>query len=451
MKNNFIRAAVLTVALFYVFMASADADFSTNSLFRYITGIPGISDSFDAAVFNRDHPALMARDYGRYVEFAGIRQEVVRSLNNEKKDIAHGVTSLSVKYSLIQDRAGITLGRQFSGDGGGSLQVVEVTGKLPCGVSGSLRYFSVPYEWGIGVSCDDITKMLPSRFRDTGFEGVVMGEVLGRTHYFVLVKKRTIETPESYRGAPDRHAQVWDMDMDGWKANIRYELLRGIDVSVDCGKDMLSGDMGLWFNRAQYMRGMLDGDTYRFGTRLEFSGSSRYVPDLSYNRTTTDCDLTHGIADSWPFTPVQMEIIGDKTWTFSGRGRIVSDAGTFLWKLSQRSQTSLTLARAHFDYRFRIVTRDHLSMDPMNMIIGRSRTETDRTRYFDFALISYRRTFKFERCFLEMGVSQFIPVHHSGKKIPGKAPAPPSFPKLKVSKPKRVGGLSFDARLIWKL
>ena len=93
----------------------------------------------------------------------------------------------------------------------------------------------------------------------------------------------------------------------------------------------------------------------------------------------------------------------------------------------------------------------HLSANPMDIIFGRSRTETDRTRYFDFALVTYDKSFNFGMCDFDLCVRQFIPLFHSEKKIPGKAPVPPSFPKLKVSKPKRIGGLSFEVRVRWML
>ena len=47
--------------------------------------------------------------------------------------------------------------------------------------------------------------------------------------------------------------------------------------------------------------------------------------------------------------------------------------------------------------------------------------------------------------------TQVEPLDKNEKKIPGKAPVPPSFPKLKVSKPKRIGGLSFEVRVRWML
>ncbi|MFC1693904.1 hypothetical protein ACFL1R_10400 [Candidatus Latescibacterota bacterium] len=43
--------------------------------------------------------------------------------------------------------------------------------------------------------------------------------------------------------------------------------------------------------------------------------------------------------------------------------------------------------RTHLDYRLRIITRDHFSTEPMDMILGRKRLETDMTRYYDFASV----------------------------------------------------------------
>jgi len=493
-----MRAAFFTAALLFICTAGVEADFSTNALLGYLTGIPALSDSAGINFAGINHPADLVLDNRPYVEAAGSLQEVVRSLNEDKKDIAHGVMSFGVKYPLIHKRAGvylsitdnstvaswpfsddrvvvnnsydaskvclsayasgdkywrtgITLGKQVRGVGDGFLNMAEFTGVIPFGLSGSVRYYSIPCEWGIGVKYENVEKMIPSQFRDSGFEGEMNGLIDDRTSIGFTVKMRGIDTSQNFRGVPDRHAQVWDIEGDGWLARIQHATLRGITASMDFGVDTISGDVGLWYNGSQYLRGMLDGETSRFGVGAVFNRVSRFVPEVNYNRISTDIALTHGIADSWPFTPQDIEIIGDKTWTFSGKGSIVSNAVTCMWKAPTGLGISLTYARAYIDYRMRIVTRDHLSADPMDIIFGRSRTETDRTRYYDFALASYGKSFKFWMCDFDLCVRQFIPLFHSEKKIPGKAPVLPSFPKLKVAKPKRIGGLSFEVMARWML
>jgi len=199
------------------------------------------------------------------------------------------------------------------------------------------------------------------------------------------------------------------------------------------------------------MRGSLDGDIYRFGIGTELNSVSVYLPDIIYRRVSTDLALSHGRLDSWPFTPTQIGIFGDKTWTFSGRGSIVSDAGLFSWNLSPSSRTSLAVVRVHPDYNIRITTRDHLSLNPLDMIFGRRRYETDRTRYFDFAHVSYWKNFKYGKFSLDFGISQFIPLRHSEEKKPSEAPVPPSFPEIKFKKPEKIGGFSFEVKGKWML
>ncbi|MBT4484940.1 MAG: hypothetical protein HOC71_14820 [Candidatus Latescibacteria bacterium] len=488
MRNRNVRAVVFTAALLLSNKGSAQAEFSANALIGYLTGIPRLAD-FSGDGYKHEHPAGLADEYKPFIETTGIRHEVVRSLNGEKKNVVHGMTSLGFKQPLLSNRAGvylsyadnqssvewpfskdrlivdesygsgriclsaftsarktlqagITVGRQVRGGGDEYLQIIEVSGRIPTGVCGSVRYYSMPYEWGIGINYDNISKMLPSRFRYSGFESNISWSVAKNTCFTLSAGKRMIDTPKTFRGMPGKHAQVWDGNGDNWKVSVRRNVTRSFSMDVSYGKDAYSQEMDLWYNRSQYGRGILEGDTYSFEVKAKIGKAPRYIPDILYNHISADLALSRGIVDSWPFTPKQIEIIGDKTWTFSGTGRIASDSGTFLYEITPQSGAALSYVRVYFDYRLRITTRDHLSTNPMDMIFGRKRVETDLTRYYDFISVMYRKEFNLSFFPIAVGIQQLIPVRHAEKKIPGKAPVPPSFPKVRFARPKRFGGLS---------
>ncbi len=493
MKNTIIRATVISVALFFMNEAYAESDFTTNALVGYLTGIPSLYSPLYRSETDYEYPAELARDYKPYLEIAGNSQEVFRSLIGDKKYVNHGSAAVSLKYPLIQNRAGIylsyndyrssvlwpfsdsritlgesyesgkgcfsayvsvienlrvgvTVGKQLVRNADSTLQIVEISGGIPFGLHCSLRYFSIPYNWGINMNYANIKKILSSQFRHYGYEGEITYPVKNIIEVILSGKKRSIDTSRDFRGVPNNHAQGWNVDGDGWQVRVRKTPVSGVAVIINYGRDTISGKLDLWYNNSQYMRGIIDSDTYRFGTGTEFNHIPRYFPDFRYDRVSTDLTLRKGIAYSWPFTPKIYEIIGDKTWTFSGTGRIVSDSGTFSWKLPSMSWMEISYIRSHLDYSLRITTRDHLSTNPMDIIFGKTRIENDRTRYYDFALISYRKSLTFERFSTEFSISQFIPIYHSEKKIPGRAPVPPSFPKIRVEKPKYIGGLSFNVK-----
>ena len=171
--------------------------------------------------------------------------------------------------------------------------------------------------------------------------------------------------------------------------------------------------------------------------------AKQYIPAVRYDRVFTDLDLTDGIVDSWPFTPKQIEIIGDKTWVFFGQGRFLSNSVDFNWKLPESSSLDIAYFRVYPDYRLRVTTRDHLSINPWEMIFGKRRVDTDNTRSYDFAAVTFGKEFKFDRFKFETGIRQLVPLRHVKTSIPGEGPEPPEFPKISLKRPKRFGGLSF--------
>ncbi|HUT64009.1 MAG TPA: hypothetical protein VMZ04_08630 [Anaerolineae bacterium] len=491
-----MKKAFYILLLIFLIPEESLADFSTNALIGYLTGIPALSELPYGNKSGYEYPAELAQDITQYIKFTGSRQEVFRNFLGEHKNIDHGLFSIGLNYPLIENtagtyisftdnrssiswpfsknrirtvdsykagticvsgytfarenvRVGATIGKQIKSDRNRLLHIVEFSGAVSQRLNGSMRYFSLPYEWGVDINYKNITKTLPSHFQYTGFEGNITYSLTEHMHITFSGEKGDIDTPKKFQVIPDNHTQMWNGSRDRWKIRILNSPVADIVLDASYGEDTLSGELNLCYDGDQYMQGTLDGDTRRFGFGVQLEDVKRYIPVIHYDRVSTELALSRGIADSWPFTPKQIEIIGDKTWTFSGTGSIVSDSGTFSWKLSSLSRMVFSYVRAHFDYRLRITTRDHLSTNPLDMIYGKSRIETDRTRYYDFAHVYYGRNYIFGRLSLEFGISQFIPVHHSRKKIPGKAPAPPSFPELKIKKPENFGGFSFEVNGKW--
>ena len=487
MKKVFVVLGIL-----FLFPGRSSADFSSNALIGYLTGIPTLSDSLFGNTADYKHPALLSRDISPYIEFGGSSQEVLRSLKGQGKRVNHGLLSTGLNYPLVADkagmyisysdnrssitwpfskkrirvidaynsgslcvsgyllaqdrfRAGVTLGKRFSGGNSSSLKVFEFSGRLPRW-SGSLRYFNIPYEWGIDLNYENITKPISSQLRHSGLEGELSYSLTKSIKITISGEKGDIDTSEQFRGVPNKHAQVWNFGNDRWRAKMQNARFFGTILDVSYGEDTLSGELDLWYNGDQYMLGDLDGVTRRFECGVQFDIVPRYIPYIRYDRVSTDLAISRGIIDSLPFTPKQIEIIGDKTWTFSGTGRIISNSGTFLWKPAPQSRLAVSFVRMHPDYRLRIITRSHLVIDPWEMLFGKRRIETDRTRYYDFALLSYRKSVTFGLFSIEFSLSQLIPIQHSKKPKPGLKPAPPSRPKLRFEKPNYLGGFSFEVK-----
>lgn len=497
MRLIFHRAAVFAVALFLSQSLNAAADFSTGGLLGYLTGLRSLPDYYAINRALSEYPARLAEDNRSYFEMFGNWQDVFRNFSGTEKSLSHGAGAIGIKRSLLSNRAGVYLLysersgsvswpfsknrvriREFynSGNlllsgfvspdrrikagftagksvnrGNRFMHVAQLSVRPWRSVEFSVSFSSVPYDWGIEAEFENVTKTLFSRFRHDSVEGGLTVPLRGIADVTVRGQKGRIYTPGGFRGVPDSHAQVWEADRDRWQVSFSENVLPRVDLNAGYARDKIPGELGLWYNGSRYMRGKLDVSTHRWWLEAEGENAPRHIPAVRYDRVATGLDLSRGIVDSWPFTPTQMEIIGDKTWTFSGTGSFVSNGCTFTWETSEQSVLSTSFIRAFPDYSLRITTRDHLSANPWDMIFGNTRIETDRTRYYDFASVMYRREFTAGGFSIDAGIQQLIPLRHAETKIPGKAPEPPSFPKLRLARPKRFGGLSLWGRVRYYL
>ncbi|MFC1490165.1 hypothetical protein ACFL6K_03050 [Candidatus Latescibacterota bacterium] len=492
-----LKNAVLLLVLSVLFPCKSPADFSTNALIGYLTGIPALSDYMTGSTSGQEHPAGLAEDISPYVSFAGNNQSVYRNFTGEKKRIGHSLMTLGVNYPIVKNtagaylsytgnrstltwpfsnnrinvgesyndqaaaitgytkvfdhlRAGITTGKHIGNRGNSLLFIAEVSTYGFKKLNGSVRYYTKPYEWNLGIDYDTVTKNLPASFRSKGLEGSMSYVISDQLNVTLSGEKSGIDTPQDFPETKDQHAQSWKMDHRKWNVLATSSHIDGITLNGSYGEDVLSGDLGLFYNSDRYMKGSLEGLVRRIQLGGQLTNGRRFIPALRYDRVSTELLLSDGVADSWPFTPKQIEIFGDKTWSFSGTGILTSDSGTFIWNLPPRSRLMLSYVRAHVDYNLRITTRDHLSANLFDMLFGRRRNETDTTQYYDFANLSYMRNFTFGRFSIELGISQLIPLYHKEKKVPGIAPEPPSFPELKLKKPENFGGFSFEFAGKWK-
>jgi len=454
-----------------------------------------------AGVSERGHPLSFADGEESYVEVFGGRGETFRTFGGVEKKIGHAFSALGVKrvaadgrlglYLLYSDRsgsvswpfsggrirarefydsselslstfcsgggrfrAGATLGEAFGWKDGG-IRAVQFSGRPVKFLGLSFGYSSLPYDWGVGVGFEGVFKSLYSRFRLETLEGEISLSLPGAMEVKAAGVRSGMRTPEDFRGVPDGHAQVWRADRKGWRleAEIPAASLPGVArVRVGCGVDAIPGKLSLWYNGSAYMRGHLDVRTRRFflGVSPE-AGTGVPLPSVLYERTDTALDLSRGIADSWAFTPRQIEILGDRTWTFSGTGRLVADTLLFEWGASEGGRFGLSFTRLFPDYRVTIVTRDHFSANPWDMVFGRRRVERDGTRYYDFASVTLGRVFSRGRFVLDLGVCQLVPLRHAEAEAAPGAPTPPSFPRFRFARPENFGGLSLWGRVRYRL
>ncbi len=489
MVEKALRVTAYAVTLFIISIPCPCADISTSALIGYFTGIPTLSDSFTGLTAHQEHPAACALERRPYIEFDGNRHEILRNLQGSGGTIANGLASIGVYYPLAKDRAGclvsyldnykanswpflednfhaatsydtgrasvtlftsgprlfrtgITIGKQIRGDGDGLLYLFEIAGALPYGLSGTARYCTIPYDGGFDVSYESVTKLLPWHFSHTGYEGNLSWRLPKEFILSAALARKSIATPGNFRGHSHQHAQVWEGDGNAWSVKVEKRGFRGVDASISYGRDDLSGELGLWYNESHYLRSFIRGDIHRLSLETVFPEQSPLVPSFRYDTVSTDGVLSHGIVDSWPFTPRQMELIGDKTWTFSGTGSIVSHAGTFTWFVRPEYRWKLSFARAYLDYYLRIRTRDHLSANIMDMLFGELRTETSRIQYYDFALVAFERSLSWDRYAFEIAVSQLVPLRHRKIGVSGKTSVSSSLPRMELTKPKRFGGFS---------
>jgi|GEM_PF-4164807 hypothetical protein len=492
--TSLIRAAVCTAALLLCLKSTARADYTPHGLLSYLTGLDNGYRHGEIWA----NPAMHLDDTGSYVEFAAIRRELYRTLRGPYKHAWDGAGNVAYKHvfrggrtgmyasyanrkSLISwpfsnnrvrtkqafdasdlflsgflsdgDRftAGATLGKSYSRKRENILGAIQLSGKLPHGIRASLRVSSRPYDWSVEAGFQEVKKSLPARFRQDEIEGELMVSVRDYAEMTVTMIKSRIVTPGGFRGIADNHAQVWGSDRSRWYVELRDNSIAAIDLSVGYGRETLTGDFDLWYNGYRYLRSSMDADNSRFRITAEGERMPRSFPSVRLDRVITDADMPYGSVDSWPFTPKQLEIIGDKTWTGYGTGRFTSNGCTLFWEISELSNVSTSYARIYPDYDLRIITRDHISSNPLDMIFGRSRDERDITRYADFASLLLTHEFVTGSITIDTGVQQLIPLRHVKKRIPGKAPAPPTFPDFTIKKPTRFGGLSFWLRIRYHL
>ncbi len=290
-------------------------------------------------------------------------------------------------------RAGATLGKSYARNRENLIRAVQVTGTFPLDIRASLSVSSKPYEWGIAASFQSIEITIPARFKQDKIDGSLSFPLRDFADMTVTMSKGWITTPGGYKAMPDNHVQVWNSVRNRWFFSLHEKSIPRIGLTIGFGRETLSGDFDLWYNNSRYLRSSMDIDNYRFIISAKHERKPGYVPDIRFDRVSTDVNLPYGSVDSWPFTPKQMEIIGDKTWTSNGRGRFVSNGLTFFWAPSDFFSLSTSLLRIYPDYRLTIITRDHLSSNPFDMIFGRRRIESDTIRYAEFASLLITRQF----------------------------------------------------------
>jgi len=480
------RAAVALAALFFCLGQEPLADFTARCVLGYLTGIHPVPGQSENPLTLGEYPAHFASDPQSYCEMFVDHQEVLRSYTGQKKRVNHGLGSLAFKKMLSRNTglaaawgnrsgvvslplsgkririsevfdahdiilsgflkgkgisAGYTLGETVAG-GSGIIQAVQIVYVLPSGFGMSVRWASTPYKWGMETIVGGISETLLSQFRYNRFETVLTFRGKGWGDLSLTLHEGTVHTHDNYRDRRDFHTLVWEADRNKWEIKAHESFVPGIDLSAAYADEAIDGDLGFWFDGLSYLRGKAAISTHRISIAAAVEDGAPSVPAFRYDRVFTDLDFRNGVADSWPFTPKQIEIIGDKTWTFSGRGKFVSNAFDCTWRIHEKTNLSLTYLLVYPDYRFRITTRDHLSINPWDMIFGKRRIETDGTRSFEFMAVMAGKRFDFGRFTFDTGISQLVPVRHVKKQVPGKAPLPPEFPRIRFERPKNFGGLN---------
>ena len=491
--SYFLRVAVYTATLLFCLTDTVRADYTPQGLLFWLTGLdsnPTFEKSGTGINNLWSHPVRHFDDPQSYIELTATRHEFYRTLRGPYKNSGDGKYACaykqffnakkagvyasfsdlasSISWPLSKNRvrarheydtkellitgflragdrfmAGATLGKSYARNRENLIRAVQVTGKFPLDIQASLSVSSKPYEWSIAASFQSIDRTMSSRFKQDEIDGSLSFPLRRVGDMTVRMSKGWITTPGGFKNMTDNHAQVWNSDRKRWFLSLHETSIPRIGITIGLGREMLSGDFGLWYNTSRYMRSSMDIDNHRFMISVEQEGKPGYVPGLRFDRISTDVELPYGSADSWPFTPKQLEIIGDKTWTGQGSGSFVSNGLTFFWTPSGNFRFSTSFFRIYPDYRLKITTRDHLSSNPFNMIFGRSRIESDTIRYAEFASLSISRQFVTGSVTIDTGLRQLIPIRQVKVRDPGKEPGIPSFPDISLKKPRSFGGLSF--------
>ena len=483
-----------SVTLFFILLCPADADFSARGLIYYLSGIDVVPRGISSVLDRSYSPAGLAGGEQSFYEVTGLQQEVFRNIKGCYKRIGQSLFAAGYKHELKKDRSGVYIAftdnrsamswpfsnnrvrvREKFNSGNISLSgyvrdkkhlragitianrglygsnkwlgIVQAAGNLSHWMKWNVRYSSIPYYWEVKASFKGITKSFPSEFRHKFVDGsiVVSSRILDVT---VLGKKGDISTSTGFTGIPDNHVQVWSADSDSWGIKVGEKIIPVVTIVGEIERDVKNGSLGLLYSGEKYMRGELECKSFHSGVNILIDTAPWYLPGIRFDRTHIDMRLSRGLLDSWPFTPKQIEVMGDKTWTFHGTGRLTSTSATLLWDSPNRYNISLSFIRLHPDWKIYITTRPHFFWNWWDILRGIKRVETDRTRSYDLAILTWSRSFNFSYANLVLGVSQLIPMGHKKNKQPGEAPVPPEFPKLKWKKPSSIGGTTITFSLI---
>ncbi len=462
-----------------------------------IAGIPILADSVAHRGSPLESPARWAGTGEAFVAAGGVWDEISHSFRGDPTDLGRGGLSLELNrpgaagpaglwvslatggtaldWSLAGDRVtavssqrrgggaaalyGIVRGVKLGGAAGGivgpdgfrAAGAIEAAGDLPAGIGGRVRFRSVPADGTLGLRYKGGASDLDYRIRREDMEASLSRRGPAGTLVTLNAFSSAFVTPSSHRGGSRGHAQVWDSDVDGWEVRASLPPVRAVTLEPWYGSDRLAGNTGLWYAGEQYLRGMLDAKRRHYGIELRFGGAPAFVPAFRFGRAVTEMDLSHGIADSWPFTPPEIEIIGDKTWTTSGTGEITADSGTLAWRLPGGTALTGSFFRAYPAWRLRITTRDHLSTDPMDMLFGRTRIERDGIIRADVCALMLFHERTWGRLALSFGIQQFIPLGTVKEGVGTDGPEPPQPPEFRLSRPERYGGLAGWSQVRWRL
>lgn len=343
--------------------------------------------------------------------------------------------------------AGVTLGKDLGGGREDWLSAAQIAVHAPGNIRGSAGISSAPMNWNVDARFDSSLTVLAADLRAS----TVTGEVNIPVKTFAEVTLRgsggVLNAPDDSLGDANTHAQVIDIETNAWSVALRETALSRGALNAGYAAYTLDGDYELHFSGTQYLRCAPRVDGYRVWGTFRSAKLPLRMTEMTLNRLSARIGLRHGRLDSWPFTPTQLEIVGDKTWTFSGTGRVVLNTATFTWQNRRASVFSLSAGRAYLDYRLRIVTRNHLSADPLEMLFGKSRTETDNTRYADFMCLYYVGEARRNRISLLTEIQQVVPLRNVRKTDGDGGGTESVFRKLKFELPDYYGGLSLRLKL----
>jgi len=482
--------AVIAAALFHAFTGAAFADLSPRGI---VAAVAGFDDSLivhDPGYVLRHRPSSLIAGRGTYVETFVVRRETFRSFSGAEKNLLGGTGGIGLRHDILPGRAGLyiawlersgaaswpfsdgrVMAREYFRDGtahvagygniggvrmgmsagvsatGGADRIeraLDLAAPLPFGAALRVEYSLLPYEWGIRGTFKGIEQVLYADFTAERGEIALTAPAGPYAAASLVLGHESLFTRPKDRALPGGHAQIWTGERMRWEAVVRETCIPGVEASFGFGGAETDGGLGLTFNGEQYLRAVADISADRFFVSAGPESAPGWIPTVRFDRTVSEGALPFGYVDSWPFTPQQIAIFGDKTWTFQGHGNVICDGLTMHWRGLSIASPSLGWRRLHYDYRLKIIERDHFPfVDLWSWLIGRRRrTETDNLRYYDIAVLGCEGDFVHGRMAVTYGVEQFVPVRTITSPRPGKpAPAPP--PVREILKIKRYGGMSF--------